>query len=104
MKKLIIACIFVSILVSLISACGGSKEGSTVNPAPFEAAIKNYCKDRNMGMQVASFEKIDVKDNDATAICKMEIADGTYGLKVTWLFTFKKENDKWKAVSQETRK
>ena len=103
MKKLIIACLSISILVSLISACG-SKEEPTVNPAPFEAAIKDYCKSKNMEMKVSSFEKIAVKDNDASAICKMEIADGSYGVKVTWQFTFKKENDKWIAVSQETRK
>lgn len=103
MKKLIIACLSISVLVSLISACG-SKDEPTVNPAPFEAAIREYCKNKNMGMKVASFEKLNAKDNDATAICKMEVADGSYGVKVTWQFTFKKENDKWKAISQETKK
>lgn len=103
MKRLIVACLSISILLSLMSACG-SGEDSTVSSAPFEAAVKDYCKSKNMGMRVASFEKINVKDNDATAVCKMEIADGSYGMKVTWLFTFKKENDKWKAISQETKK
>lgn len=55
-------------------------------------------------MKVASFEKLNAKDNDATAVCKMEVADGSYGVKVSWQFTFKKENDKWKAISQETKK
>ncbi|MFZ2657348.1 MAG: hypothetical protein WAX69_20600 [Victivallales bacterium] len=102
MKKLVIACLSISLLVTLISACG-SKEETAVNPAPFEAAIKDYCKSRNMEMKVASFEKIDVKDNDATSICRMESAE-VPGPKVAWQFTFKKENDRWKAVSQETKK
>ncbi|HCE46637.1 MAG TPA: hypothetical protein DET40_24075 [Lentisphaeria bacterium] len=102
MKKLIIACLTISLLATLISACG-SKEEPAVNSAPYEAAIKEYCKNRSMDMKVASFEKIDVKDNDATAVCKMESAE-VPGPKVTWQFTFKKENDKWKAVSQETKK
>jgi nitrous oxide reductase accessory protein NosL len=102
MKKLIIACLSISILVSLISACG-SKEEPTVNSAPFEAAIKEYCKNKSMDMKVSSFENITEKDNDATAICKMEAAEMP-GPKVTWQFTFKKEKDKWMAVSRETKR
>ena len=103
MKKLIIACLSISILVSLMSACG-PKVKTAVNPAPFEVAVKDYCNSKNIGMKVSSFEKIDVKDNEASAICKMEAADVEYGIKVTWRFTFRKENDRWKAVSQETVK
>ena len=90
-----------AILLFILSACG-QKDEPTVNTGPFEAAIKEYCKSRSMDMKMASVEKIEVKDNDATAICKMEAAEMP-GPKVTWKFTFKQENGKWKAVSQEKK-
>ncbi len=102
MKKLIIAFISMSIILSLLSACGG-KEEISVNTAPYEAAIKEYCKSRSMDMKVASFEKVDEKGETAIAICKMEAAELS-GPKVIWQFTFKKENGKWKAISQEVKK
>ncbi len=102
MRKLFAACISISILLSLLCACG-QKDEVTVNTGPFESAIKDYCKSRSMDMKVASFEKVDEKGETATAICKMEAAEMA-GPKVTWQFTFKKEAGKWKAVSQEVKK
>ncbi|HBC87866.1 MAG TPA: hypothetical protein DCZ94_13000 [Lentisphaeria bacterium] len=102
MKKLMIACFSLAVLMTFLSACG-SKDDVTVNTGPYEAAVREYCKSRSMDMKVASFEKVEEKDETATAICKMEAAEMA-GPKVTWKFTFKKENGKWKAVSQETSK
>ena len=102
MKKLMITCFSLAVLMAFLSACG-SKEEVTINTGPYEAAIKEYCKSRSMDMKVASFEKVEEKGETATAICKMEAAEMA-GPKVTWLFTFKKEGGKWKAVSQEVKK
>ncbi len=102
MKKVLVPVISLALILTLLSACG-QKEEITVNTAPYESAIKDYCKSRSMDMKVASFEKLEEKGDTATAICKMGAAE-MEGPKVTWQFTFKKEKDKWTVASQEVKK
>ena len=88
-----------ALLLVSISGCGKKEEQPKIDTAKFETAITGYLKDKSMGMKVASFEKMDVKDDQATAVCKMQEAEGLYNMNVTWKFTFKKEKDSWKVTT-----
>ena len=94
-------------LAVAIALCGAGcreKEApTTVDSKPFEAAITEYLHNSSYGMKIASVQSIDQKANTATVVCKMQEAEGTYGLTVTWEFTFRRTNGNWQVVKQTTK-
>lgn len=83
--------------------CGKENAAKPVDSKPFEAAIADYLRNSGFGMKVASVQRIDQKGDTATAVCKMQEAEGTYGLTVTWEFTFRRTNGNWQVVKQTTK-
>jgi hypothetical protein len=73
--------------------CGCKGERAvTADTAPFEAAIQTYLAAKNMGMKVTEFESLEVEQDTATALCRMEEASGLYGgVAVRWRFTFARD-------------
>ena len=70
-----------------------------VDTAPFKAAITKYLAQQSMGMKVTEFLELTVEGATAEAFCKLQDADGLYGLGVTWKFVFKKEGNGWAVAS-----
>ena len=88
---------------AVLLACGCAKKGpARAETAPFEAAIAAYLKQNNLGMKVAEFKSLTVTGDSATGTVAMQEAEGMYDLKVTWVFTFRKDKDGWKAVSYKS--
>lgn len=96
------AVLVVSLALCLAAACG-SKTQPPVDPKQFEDPIADYCKSKSFGMKIASFEKVTVEGDTARVVCKMQEAEGLYGLSVTWEFSLKKESGKWKVLSHNKK-
>ena len=77
------------------AGCGGKSAGPPVDTKPFEAAIVEYLQRQNFGMKIAKVERIDQHDDAATAVCKMQEAEGTYALAVTWEFALRRTDGAW---------
>lgn len=65
------------------AGCSKKTETQPVDTKPFEAAIADYLQNNSFGMKIASVQRIDQKGDTATAVCKMQDAEGTYALTVT---------------------
>lgn len=83
-------------IVLLLSACG-KKEApvSTQDTQPFKAAIQDYLKAKNSGVDVSSFEELGISGDTGSAICKIQEAENLYNIKVAWQFNFEKKDGKW---------
>lgn len=77
------------------TGCGKSDSGNPIHSKPFEAAIADYLQSKSFGMKIASVERIDQQGDTATVVCKMQEAEGTYALKVTWEFTCRRADGNW---------
>jgi alanine racemase len=90
-------------IFSLFFLCScGQKENNvqTANKKAFESAIGKYCKAHSYGMKIKSFESILEKGSEATAVCKMEEAEGLYNMSVKWTFSLaKNESGEWEVKS-----
>jgi hypothetical protein len=81
------------------TGCGKENATQAVDTKPFEAAIGDYLRSQGFGMKIASVQSIDQKGDTATAVCKMQEAEGTYGLTVTWQFSFRRRDRQWQVES-----
>lgn len=97
MNRSIIASLTALALGVALCCAGCSKENAArpVDSKPFEAAIADYLQSSGFGMKIASVQRIDQKDDTATAVCKMQEAEGTYALTVTWEFSFRRRAGHW---------
>ena len=89
---------YASILAMVLAGCG-SRKITEAEAAPFRAAIAQYLKQRSMGMKASEFKSLAVSGEGAAASVAMEEAEGLYGVKVTWEFTFRKGEGGWKVES-----
>jgi PBP1b-binding outer membrane lipoprotein LpoB len=85
------------------AGCSKKNAAKPVDTKPFEAAIADYLQSNSFGMKIASVQSIDQKGDTATAVCKMQEAEGTYALTVTWEFSFRRSNGHWQ-VERHTAK
>lgn len=95
-----------ALALGLALCCAGCTKQNAANPVdskPFEAAIGDYLRNSGFGMKIASVQSIDQKGDTATAVCKMQEAEGTYGLTVTWHFSFRRQEGQWKVESHTTK-
>jgi hypothetical protein len=83
--------------------CGKENAAKSVDSKPFEAAIADYLQSSGYGMKIASVQRIDQNGDTATAVCKMQEAEGTYALTVTWEFSFRRSKGRWQ-VERHTAK
>jgi hypothetical protein len=87
-----------ALAVGIALCCAGCREKTAPNPVdsqPFEAAIVDYLHNNSYGMKIASVQSIDQNGNAATVVCKMQEAEGTYGLNVTWQFSCHRIDGQW---------
>lgn len=102
MQKIILS----ATVAILVFFCGCRKNGGkpSANKKAFETAINNYCKSHSYGMKIKSFEGTMEKGNEASAMCKMEEAEGLYNMSVLWTFTMKKnKSGAWEVVSHKAK-
>jgi len=85
------------------AGCGKENTAKPVDSKPFETAIADYLQSSGYGMKIASVQRIDQNGDTATAVCKMQEAEGTYALTVTWEFSFRRSNGHWQ-VERHTAK
>jgi hypothetical protein len=85
------------------AGCGKENTSQPVDSKPFEAAIADYLQSSGYGMKIASVQRIDQKGDTATAVCKMQEAEGTYGLTVTWEFSLRCSNGLWQVESHTAK-
>ena len=85
------------------AGCGKENTAKPVDSKPFEAAITDYLQSSGFGMKIASVQRIDQKGDTATAVCKMQEAEGTYGLTVTWEFSFRRRAGHWQVEGHTTK-
>jgi hypothetical protein len=85
------------------AGCSKQKAANSVDSKPFEAAIGDYLRSQGFGMKIASVQSIDQKGDTATAVCKMQEAEGTYGLTVTWQFAFRRRDGHWQVEGHTTK-
>ena len=89
-------------LMVMLCGCGGKKEPSAADTAPFKAAIVEYLRIGTMDMKPDKFESLEVKGKAATAKVRMATKDDLYGLKPLWTFSFMKvEGGSWKVFRHE---
>ena len=86
-----------------LAGCGRQTTGKPVDPTPFEAAIADYLQNQSFGMKIASVERIEPKADTATAVCRMQDAEGTYTLTVRWEFTFRRRGGGWQVESHAAK-
>jgi hypothetical protein len=87
-----------ALTVGIALCYAGCREKNTAQPVdskPFEAAIVDYLRNNSYGMKIASVQSIDQIANTATVVCKMQEAEGTYGLNVTWQFALHRTDGQW---------
>ncbi len=87
----------VGLLTMALCGCGESAP-TKEETAPFDAAIVEYLKDKQMGMQIAEFKTLTIDADTATASVAMKDAQGLYRVKVRWEFSFRKVNGHWKVL------
>jgi hypothetical protein len=95
-----------ALAIGIALCCAGCREKQAAVPVdskPFEAAIVDYLHNNSYGMKIASVQSIDQNGNTATAVCKMQEAEGTYGLNVTWQFTLRRIDGQWHVDSYTTK-
>ena len=85
------------------AGCSKKNEAQPVDSKPFEAAIADYLQSNSFGMKISSVQRIDQNGDTATAVCKMQEAEGTYALTVTCEFSFRRSNGRWQ-VERHTAK
>ena len=85
------------------AGCSKSDSVSQVDSKPFEAAIADYLQSKSFGMKIASVERIDQHGDMATVVCKMQEAEGTYELKVTWEFSCRRSDGSWQVESHAAK-
>ena len=90
-----------ALLIAILLCSCGKTSPITKDTAPFDSAITLYLKQKHMGMKVVEFESLTVSADSATAQVAMQKAEGLYGMKVHWVFTFKNTNGNWTAQSYE---
>ncbi len=83
--------------------CGKKEAASPVDTKPFEAAIVEYCQSKGYGMKVASVDSVTVNGDTATVLCKMQEAEGTYGLTVKWEFIFHRAGTGWQVETHTAK-
>lgn len=90
--------------LALFCGCltGCSEPKSSIDPAPFKAAIATYLDQNNMGMVVKEVKEGPTVEGDAaTLVASLTRAD-VGGPSTTWTFRFEKDADgTWKAVGHE---
>lgn len=92
------------IAVMTLTGCGESQPPVNIDKAPFEKAIAQYCKTRNFGMKIKEFVSCATQTDSAVAVCKMQEADGLYGVSVKWEFKFKKTPDgQWEVTVHDAK-
>jgi len=95
-----------AVLPFIWGCSGGSVQDEAISPEMTEelrTAIENYLEAKSFGMKIASFEQVQSEGDRATAVCKMQEAEGLYGLSVTWAFKFNRSSGIWKVESHEKR-
>ena len=85
------------------AGCGKENTAQRVDSKPFEAAIADYLQSKGYGMKIASVQRIDQNGDRATAVCKMQEAEGTYALTVTWEFSLRRSNGHWQVESHTAK-
>ncbi len=98
-SQLVASLAFILAIVIGVAGCSQSEPAVNVNTTPFKKAIKQYCRNKSMGMKVKEFVQLKAQGDTASGTAKMSEAGGNYGLSVKWKFKFKKENDEWKVLS-----
>ena len=98
--KIVTAVVLVGVCAAL-AGCGG-KETTTVDPAPFKAALDAHCAANHMDMMVAEFKELEVEGDTATGKAAMRDKSELYGLTIVWDVKFEREGERWK-VKQVVR-
>lgn len=89
-------------LVVVMAGCGGKKEPTAADAAPFKKAIVEYLRVGTMDMKPDKFESLEVEGDTATAKVRMATKDDLYGLKPLWSFSFRKrEKGGWKVTGHK---
>ena len=60
--------------LTLICACG-KPLAAPADPAPFKAAVADYCRAKNYGMTIASITALEPTGDTATMTCRMQDPD-----------------------------
>lgn len=91
--------IVAALVAAVLAACGCGGKAVTADTAPFDKAVAEYLAGRNMDIKVTEFLSLDVEDDTAVAVCKLEPKEDLYGgLGVRWEFTFAREGDAWEVT------
>jgi len=88
--------------LTLICACG-KPLAAPADPAPFKAAVADYCRAKNYGMTIASITALEPTGDTATMTCRMQDNEGLYGVGVTWQFSLRREKDGWTVTGHKTQ-
>lgn len=89
------------LLATFMCGCGGSKQLSDEQTAPFQVAIQAYLGAKSMDLKVYGFKRLEVDGSSAEADVSLEHAGGMVGPKVRWTFWFERRNGSWVATRHE---
>jgi len=77
----------VALSAVMFTACG---KGSSVpeDTSAFTDAITAYLENESMGMKVAEYESVEEQGDKASAVVRLQDAEGITNVKMKWLFDF----------------
>ncbi len=100
-----LAGLFAAIVLSVAVLAGagcGKRAGAGADSEAFKAAIGAYLQQKSMGMKVAELKSLKTSGDTATGVASMQDAEGLYSVKVTWEFSFRRDQNGWTVVSHKT--
>lgn len=89
----------IALAMTLTVACGDKGASVPADISGYEKAVTAFLERESMGMKVAEFESVQEDGDGATAMVRLQDAEGMTSIKVKWEFTFTKSDDGWTVKS-----
>lgn len=89
----------VALAAVMTTGCGGKGDSVPADTSAYESAVTKYLEQESMGMKVAGFDSVSEEGDQATALVRLQDAEGLTSVKVKWEFNFSKTDGGWRVDS-----
>lgn len=94
----------IALVAVMTTGCGGKGDSVPADTSAQEAAVTQYLEKESMGMKVAGFDHWSQEGDKATAMVRLQDAEGLTSVKVKWEFNFSKTDGGWTVNSAREAK
>jgi len=99
-RQAVVAVLLLCFPLCLLGGCGSDEPA--VDPAPFQAAISEYLRQKNMAMAVKQIKEGPTVSGDTATLSASLFHAELQGPTVTWQFSFKRTaGGGWRVVSHK---